>query len=106
MCTHLLHASTYTSTGESPQGPVVKLIMDHPRCAQLREGDIILEVNMEKVVTYVHSNVVQVLTQCANGIRTNFLVLRDVSQQAEVCGADQAAGNSTVPHLMPGMVTY
>ena len=26
-------------------GPVVKQIMDHPRCAQLREGDIILEVH-------------------------------------------------------------
>ena len=25
-------------------GPVVKQIMDHPRCAQLREGDIVLEV--------------------------------------------------------------
>jgi len=89
--------------------------MDHPRCAQLREGDIILEVNGEKVVTYIHSNVgqdtyihsnvVQVLRQCTKGIQTNFLVLRDVSQQAEVCGADQAAGNSTVPHLMLGVVT-
>ena len=105
MCTHLLHASTYTSTGESPQGPVVKQIMDHPRCAQLKEGDIILEVNGEKVVTYVHSEVVQVLRQCTKGIQTNFIVLRDVSQQAEVCGADQAAGNSTVPHLMPRMAT-
>ena len=27
-------------------GPVVKQIMDHPRCAQLREGDIILEVHV------------------------------------------------------------
>jgi len=84
---------------------VVKQIVDHPRCAQLREGDIILEVNGEKVVTYVHSNVVQVLRQCTKGIQTNFLVLRDVSQQTEVCGADQAAGNSTVPHLMLGVVT-
>ena len=30
--------------GEGPMGPVVKQIMDHPRCAQLREADIILEV--------------------------------------------------------------
>ena len=77
--------------------------------------DIILEVNGEKVVTYIrpnvgqdtyiHSNVVQVFRQCTKGIPTNFLVLRDVSQQAEVCGADQAAGNSTVPHLMLGVVT-
>jgi len=84
---------------------VVKQIMDHPRCAQLREGDIILEVNGEKVLTYTQSDVVQVFRQCAKGFQTNFIVLRDVSQQAEVCRADQAAGNSTLPHFMPGMVT-
>eukprot|EP00731_Ephydatia_muelleri_P003301 Em0001g3301a len=39
--------ATRSSMPESTRGPVVKQIMDHPRCAQLREGDIIMEVNGE-----------------------------------------------------------
>lgn len=62
-------------------GPVVKQIMDHPRCAQLREGDVILEVNGEKVNTYLHSDLVTVLKRCAKGNQANFTVLR---QPAEV----------------------
>jgi len=76
------------SLGESPLGPVVKQIMDHPRCAQLREGDIILEVNGEKVNTYVHSDLVTVLKRCAKGNQANFTVLRQIPQQAEVRGTD------------------
>jgi len=78
----------YTLPGESPLGPVVKQIMDHPRCAQLREGDIILEVNGEKVNTYVHSDLVTVLKRCAKGNQANFTVLRQIPQQAEVRGTD------------------
>ena len=70
-----------SSTGESAMGPVVKQIMDHPRCAQLREGDVILEVNGEKVNNYVHTDLVTVLKRCGKGNQANFTVLR---QPAEV----------------------
>ena len=61
-------------------GPVVKQIMDHPRCAQLREGDIILEVNGEKVNNYVHSDLVTVLKRCGKGNQANFTVLREPAE--------------------------
>lgn len=62
--------------GESPIGPVVKLIMDHPRCAQLREGDVLLEVNEENVQDYPHPDLVNVLKRCPKGNQASFLVLR------------------------------
>ena len=42
-------------------GPVVKQIMDHPRCAQLREGDIILEVNYIILVYTYYDDVIAYL---------------------------------------------
>ena len=71
------HTHTYTYTGESQMGPVVKQIMDHPRCAQLREGDVILEINGENVRNYVHSDLVTVLKRCSKGNQANFNVLRE-----------------------------
>ena len=57
-------------------GPVVKLIMDHPRCAQLVEGDVLLEVNGEVVQDYPHTALVDVLKRCPKGNQAGFLVLR------------------------------
>lgn len=64
------------SLGESQLGPAVKLIMDHPRCAQLSEGDIILEVNGENVQNYPHPALVDVLKRCPKGNQASFVVLR------------------------------
>lgn len=69
------------SSGESPHGPMVKQIMDHPRCAQLKEGDVIMEVNGEKVNTYLHSDVVTVLKRCSKGNQASFTVLRIPAHQ-------------------------
>ncbi|KAL5517761.1 hypothetical protein EMCRGX_G003374 [Ephydatia muelleri] len=46
--------------------------MDHPRCAQLRVGDIIMEVNGESVYNYLHSDLVSVLKRCPKGNQANF----------------------------------
>ena len=62
-------------------GPVVKLIMDHPRCAQLREGDILLEVNKENVQEYLHSDLVNVLKRCPKGNQASFFVLRNYENE-------------------------
>lgn len=64
-------------------GPIVKLIMDHPRCAQLREGDVLLEVNGENVRDYAHNDLVTVLKRCPKGNQAAFTVLRQ-PPQAEV----------------------
>lgn len=55
---------------------MVKQIMDHPRCAQLKEGDVIMEVNNEKINTYLHSDVVTVLKRCSKGNQAAFTILR------------------------------
>ena len=55
------HMHAHTISGESPNGPIVKQIMDHPRCAKLKEGDIILEVNGEKTISYLHSELSDML---------------------------------------------
>jgi C-terminal processing protease CtpA/Prc len=80
------------SLGEGPMGPVVKQIMDHPRCAQLREGDIILEVNGEQVRTYVHSDLVTVLKRCPRGNQATFTLLRHPQEYGDYNGQE------TLPH--------
>ena len=71
---HSLHV------GESHMGPVVKMIMDHPRCAQLQEGDVLMEVNGENVRSYVHNELVTVLKRCPKGNQAAFVVLRQPNE--------------------------
>lgn len=52
--------------------------MDHPRCAQLGEGDVLLEVNGENVQEYPHNELVNVLKRCPKGNQAAFLVLRQL----------------------------
>ena len=67
---------SFTHSAETPQGPIVKQIMDMPRCAQLREGDLILEVNGEKVFAQPHCDLITLLKRCPKGNTANFLVVR------------------------------
>ncbi len=60
--------------GESKMGPIVRQIMDHPRCAQLQEGDVLMEANGEKVKGYDHS--LTVLKRYPKGYQATFLVHR------------------------------
>lgn len=62
--------------GECAEGHNVKQILDHPRCAQLREQDLILEVNGEKVKHYTHGDLVDVLKRCPKGNQTAFVIQR------------------------------
>ena len=62
--------------GECSEGHNVKQILDHPRCAQLREQDLILEVNGEKVKHYSHGDLVNVLKRCPKGNVTSFVIQR------------------------------
>ena len=62
--------------GECVEGHNVKQILDHPRCAQLREQDLILEVNGEKVKHYSHPDLVNVLKRCPKGHQTAFVIQR------------------------------
>ena len=72
--------------GESQIGSVVKMIMDHPRCAQLQVGDVLLEVNGENVRNYVHNELVTVLKRCPKGNQASFVVLRQPNEVSEEFG--------------------
>ena len=67
--------------GLSQIGPVVKHIVDHPRCGQLSEGDVLMEVNGENVQNYMYTEVVNMLKQCPSGTNTEVIVLRHLPQE-------------------------
>ena len=56
------------------------MIMDHPRCAQLQEGDVLMEVNGENVRNYAHNELVTVLKRCPKGNQASFVVLRQANE--------------------------
>ena len=65
-----------TSLGKSQIGPIVSKITEHPRCAQLKEGDLLMEVNEVDVHSYSHSALVMALKQYPKGNQATFVVLR------------------------------
>ena len=52
---------------DSAGGQKVKKILDRPRCKNLNEGDILVEINTSNVVNMSHNEAVQVLKDCARG---------------------------------------
>ena len=52
---------------DSVFGQKVKKILDRPRCKNLNEGDILVEINNINVQNMNHTNVVQVLKDCPRG---------------------------------------
>jgi hypothetical protein len=52
---------------DSAFGQKVKKILDRPRCKNLNEGDILVEINQINVRHMSHSEVVQVLKDCTRG---------------------------------------
>ena len=80
---------------------MVKQIMDAPRCAQLREGDVIMEVNGERVQDFLHSDLVTVLKRCPKGNQAKFTVLRPVGFQYPEVSCVLRVSGMPVP-LTPG----
>jgi hypothetical protein len=61
---------------DSQYGQKVKQILDKPRCKNLQENDILVEINQVRVKEMTHSQVVQVLKDCPKGDETRLLVQR------------------------------
>ncbi|XP_064633877.1 membrane-associated guanylate kinase, WW and PDZ domain-containing protein 2-like isoform X4 [Lineus longissimus] len=61
---------------DSQYGQKVKQILDKPRCKNLLESDILVEINQVRVKEMTHSQVVQVLKECPKGDETRLLVQR------------------------------
>ena len=49
---------------DSPYGQKVKQILDAGRCAELREGDILMEINGQLVRSCTHNEAVNILKNC------------------------------------------
>ena len=67
---------------DSAFGQKVKKILDRPRCKNLNEGDILVEINQSAVRTMSHNEVVQVLKDCARGQEAAITIQRGVLSQA------------------------
>merc|ERR1740128_122908 len=63
---------------DSAYGQKVKKILDRPRCKNLNEGDILVEINQLSVRTMSHGEVVQVLKDCARGQEAAITIQRGV----------------------------
>ncbi|XP_059092120.1 membrane-associated guanylate kinase, WW and PDZ domain-containing protein 2-like isoform X6 [Tigriopus californicus] len=61
---------------DSAYGQKVKKILDWPRCKNLQEGDVLVEINLVNVRNKSHSEVVQVLKDCPRGQEANISIQR------------------------------
>ncbi|VDP75516.1 unnamed protein product [Echinostoma caproni] len=61
---------------DHPQGQHVKAILDPGRCGRLRVGDVVVEINDQRVKEVSHAEVVQILKQCPVGQEARLLVQR------------------------------
>merc|ERR1719192_1714309 len=63
---------------DSAGGQKVKKILDRPRCKNLNEGDILVEINTVNVVNMSHNEVVQVLKDCTRGQEAAITIQRGI----------------------------
>merc|ERR1719244_522148 len=63
---------------DSAYGQKVKKILDRPRCKNLNEGDILVEINNHSVRNMSHGEVVQVLKDCARGQEAAITIQRGI----------------------------
>lgn len=61
---------------DSPYGQRVKQILDAPRCMELREGDILVEINGQSVRNCTHNEAVNTLKECPRGQEAVMLIQR------------------------------
>merc|ERR1719219_2465228 len=63
---------------DSAYGQKVKKILDRPRCKNLNEGDILVEINTNNVRNMNHTEVVQVLKDCTRGQEAAITIQRGI----------------------------
>jgi len=80
---------------DSAFGQKVKKILDRPRCKNLNEGDILVEINQINVRHMSHSEVVQVLKDCTRGQEAAIKIQRGNSSGGGNVPAPLSGGNSS-----------
>ena len=61
---------------DSPYGQKVKQILDAPRCAELQESDILLEINNRQIRNLSHREAVEMLKYCPKGKEAMLVIQR------------------------------
>ena len=61
---------------DSPYGQKVKQILDAPRCTELQEGDILVEINGRPLHRCTHNEAVNILKECPRGQQAVMLIQR------------------------------
>ena len=73
----LFYSMGMLPAGKTPIGPVVKRIQHHLQCAELLEGDVLLEVNGESTKNYPRlKDLAKKLNQCPEDNLISFLIFR------------------------------
>ena len=61
---------------DSNQGQRIKQIMDASRCQDLKEGDLLIEINGFNVQRYSHNEVVNMLKSCPRDTEAEIILQR------------------------------
>uniref|UniRef100_A0A0X3P6X5 Membrane-associated guanylate kinase, WW and PDZ domain-containing protein 3 n=2 Tax=Schistocephalus solidus TaxID=70667 RepID=A0A0X3P6X5_SCHSO len=79
---------------DQPQGQRVKEVLDPARCDGLKVGDIVVEINDQRVKELSHPEVVKLLKTCPVGKTTRFLVQRSQYTLSDFDRAGMALGTA------------
>uniref|UniRef100_A0A665VPW6 Membrane-associated guanylate kinase, WW and PDZ domain-containing protein 1 n=1 Tax=Echeneis naucrates TaxID=173247 RepID=A0A665VPW6_ECHNA len=101
---------------DSATGQRVKQVLEPQGCPGLCEGDLIMEINKQPVQGFTHSQVVELLKECAVGAETSLVVQRGQyspwktpkqvleqweSQQGQSSPAQTSLSAPVIPHSAP-----
>uniref|UniRef100_A0A8C3GC42 Membrane associated guanylate kinase, WW and PDZ domain containing 2 n=1 Tax=Cyclopterus lumpus TaxID=8103 RepID=A0A8C3GC42_CYCLU len=87
---------------DSATGQRVKQVLEPQGCPGLCEGDLIVEINKQHVQGFVHTQVVELLKECAVGTETILVVQRGGTGKIDGCSPAQTSLSAPViPHNAP-----
>uniref|UniRef100_A0A3Q3M246 Membrane-associated guanylate kinase, WW and PDZ domain-containing protein 1 n=1 Tax=Mastacembelus armatus TaxID=205130 RepID=A0A3Q3M246_9TELE len=101
---------------DSATGQRVKQVLEPQGCPGLCEGDLIMEINKQPVQGFTHTQVVELLKECAVGAETSLVVQRGhyspwktpkqvleqwESQQGQSSSAQTSLSAPVIPHSAP-----
>uniref|UniRef100_A0A668ACF0 Membrane associated guanylate kinase, WW and PDZ domain containing 2a n=1 Tax=Myripristis murdjan TaxID=586833 RepID=A0A668ACF0_9TELE len=91
---------------DSATGQRVKQVLEPQGCPGLCEGDLIIEINQQPVQGFTHTQVVELLKECAVGVETSLVVQRGGTGKGSGGGEDGSPAQTSlsapvVPHSTP-----
>jgi len=90
---------------DSAVGQKVKKILDRPRCKDLQEGDVLVEINLVNVKGMSHNDVVQVSQDYLWTVKMLKIQVWSDSQVLKECSRGQEANITIQRGLLPRIMT-